>query len=144
MTEREREERKKGKERGRWMKQQHGAERTWWREGWRWMEGDGWIKIETEPEKDKVEETGWEIRGQSKKKDLEKQRLKRWRGRIVKQWATKELENRELEDNFSCRAGSKMDAAHGNTQLKAELTCCVSDSSPAAGTELWSHTASFK
>lgn len=56
----------------------------------------------------------------------------------------KELENRELEDNFSCHASSKMDAAHRNTQLKAELTCCVSDGSPAAGAELWSHTASFK
>lgn len=111
------------------------------------MEMDGRRRVDKDRNR-AGERQSWRDRLRDKraveKKDLEKQRLKRWRGRIVKQWATKELENRELEDNFSCRAGSKMDAAHGNTQLKAELTCCVSDSSPAAGTELWSHTASFK
>lgn len=111
------------------------------------MEMDGRRRVDKDRNR-AGERQSWRDRLRDKraveKKDLEKQRLKRWRGRIVKQWATKELENRELEDNFSCRAGSKMDAAHGNTQLKAELTCCVSDSSPAAGAELWSHTASFK
>ena len=48
----------------------------------------------------------------------------------------KELENGEVEDNFSCHAGSEKDAADGNTQLKAGVTCCVSDSSPAAAGEL--------